>query len=47
MLRIKPIYEPALPEDGKRIYIDRLWPGGMKKSEEHNNATAMKEILGR
>ena len=33
MLKIKRIYEPSSPEDGKRIYIDRLWPRGMKKSE--------------
>ncbi len=33
MLKIKRIYEPASPGDGKRIYIDRLWPRGMKKDE--------------
>ncbi len=33
MVKIKRIYEPASPEDGKRIYIDRLWPRGMKKEE--------------
>ncbi len=31
MIRIKRIYDPASPDDGKRIYIDRLWPRGMKK----------------
>jgi uncharacterized protein YeaO (DUF488 family) len=33
MIKVKRIYEPALPEDGKRIYVDRLWPRGMKKAE--------------
>ncbi len=33
MIKIKRIYDPASPSDGKRIYIDRLWPRGMKKEE--------------
>ncbi len=33
MIKIKRIYELASPDDGKRIYIDRLWPRGMKKEE--------------
>ncbi len=33
MIKIKRIYEPASPDDGKRIYVDRLWPRGMKKEE--------------
>ena len=33
MLKIKRIYDPASPDDGKRVYIDRLWPRGMKKDE--------------
>ncbi len=33
MIKIKRIYDPASPDDGKRIYIDRLWPRGMKKEE--------------
>ena len=31
MIEIKRIYDPASADDGKRIYIDRLWPRGMKK----------------
>ena len=31
MIKIKRIYEVASADDGKRIYIDRLWPRGMKK----------------
>jgi uncharacterized protein YeaO (DUF488 family) len=28
---IKRIYEPASPEDGYRVLIDRLWPRGVSK----------------
>lgn len=35
MLRIKRVYEPATPEDGARVLIDRLWPRGLKKEEAH------------
>jgi uncharacterized protein YeaO (DUF488 family) len=31
MIRVKRIYEPALPEDGQRYLVDRLWPRGIKK----------------
>jgi uncharacterized protein YeaO (DUF488 family) len=31
MIRIKRVYDPPEPEDGKRILIDRLWPRGIKK----------------
>lgn len=30
-LKLKRIYEPALPEDGTRILIDRIWPRGVSK----------------
>jgi uncharacterized protein YeaO (DUF488 family) len=30
-IRIKRIYEPAVPPDGYRILVDRLWPRGIKK----------------
>ena len=33
MVKIKRIFDPASPDDGKRIYVDRLWPRGMKKEE--------------
>ena len=33
MLRIKRIYDPVSPDDGKRILIDRLWPRGVKKED--------------
>jgi uncharacterized protein YeaO (DUF488 family) len=31
-LRIKRVYEPAAPDDGARILVDRIWPRGVTKS---------------
>jgi uncharacterized protein YeaO (DUF488 family) len=31
MIKMKRVYDPPDPEDGKRILIDRLWPRGIKK----------------
>ncbi len=31
MIKVKRVYDPVDPEDGKRILIDRLWPRGLKK----------------
>jgi uncharacterized protein YeaO (DUF488 family) len=31
MIRVKRVYEPASPEDGKRYLVDRLWPRGLRK----------------
>jgi uncharacterized protein YeaO (DUF488 family) len=31
MVRTKRVYEPAAPEDGTRVLIDRLWPRGLSK----------------
>jgi uncharacterized protein YeaO (DUF488 family) len=30
---IKHVYEPASPEDGVRILVDRLWPRGFTKEK--------------
>ena len=30
MIAIKRAYEPAAPEDGVRVLIDRLWPRGVR-----------------
>lgn len=30
-IRIKRAYEPASPDDGYRVYIDRLWPRGLSR----------------
>jgi uncharacterized protein YeaO (DUF488 family) len=32
-LRVKRVYEPAEPEDGSRILVDRLWPRGLTKAK--------------
>ena len=34
-VKIKRIYEPAAPEDGQRILVDRLWPRGVSKGNAH------------
>jgi uncharacterized protein YeaO (DUF488 family) len=31
-IRIKRVYEPAAPDDGVRILVDRLWPRGVAKT---------------
>jgi len=33
MIKLKRIYDPVSPDDGKRILIDRLWPRGIKKED--------------
>ena len=32
-VRLKRAYEPAAPEDGVRVLVDRLWPRGLRKSD--------------
>jgi len=31
-LKLKRVYEPATPDDGTRILVDRLWPRGLTKA---------------
>ncbi len=31
MIRIKRVYDPPAPGDGRRILVDRLWPRGLSK----------------
>lgn len=31
MIKVKRIYEPAVPNDGYRILVDRIWPRGLTK----------------
>jgi uncharacterized protein YeaO (DUF488 family) len=33
VLKIKRVYDPASPEDGKRILVDRLWPRAIRKAD--------------
>ena len=42
-IRLKRIYEPASPEDGVRVLVDRLWPRGLRK-EDAAVAHWMKDI---
>lgn len=30
-IRLRRVYEPALPDDGTRVLVDRLWPRGLAK----------------
>ncbi len=47
MVKIKRVYDPALPDDGRRILVDRLWPSFLfaAKDIEHNNAVVLKEVV--
>lgn len=33
MFRVKRIYDDAIPEDGVRILVDRVWPRGVSKQQ--------------
>jgi uncharacterized protein YeaO (DUF488 family) len=30
-IRLRRVYEPPVPEDGRRVLVDRLWPRGVTK----------------
>ncbi|WP_031227023.1 DUF488 domain-containing protein [Streptomyces roseochromogenus] len=32
-VRVRRIYEPPEPDDGRRVLVDRLWPRGLAKDE--------------
>lgn len=34
-IRIKRVYEPAAPEDGCRVLVDKLWPRGVRRDALH------------
>ena len=34
-LKIKRAYDPSSPDDGFRVYIDRLWPRGLSHETFH------------
>ena len=38
MVSVKRVYEPAVPSDGARFLVERLWPRGMKKESLRMNA---------
>jgi len=33
MIRIKRVYDPPAPDDGRRVLVDRLWPRGVARVE--------------
>ncbi len=33
MIRLKRAYDPASPQDGTRLLVERLWPRGVRKTE--------------
>ncbi|HLI48411.1 MAG TPA: DUF488 domain-containing protein [Chthonomonas sp.] len=35
MIKVKRVYEPEEPDDGKRYLVERLWPRGIKREELH------------
>ena len=37
MFKVKRVYEPANPEDGARVLVDRLWPRGVSKTKAKMN----------
>ncbi len=37
-IRLKRAYEPASPNDGQRILVERLWPRGVSKERAHLSA---------
>jgi uncharacterized protein YeaO (DUF488 family) len=38
MVSVKRVYEPAVPSDGVRVLVERLWPRGMRKESLKMNA---------
>jgi uncharacterized protein YeaO (DUF488 family) len=34
-VKARRIYDPALPEDGTRALVDRIWPRGVSKARAH------------
>ncbi len=32
-VRIRRAYDPLLPEDGRRVLVERLWPRGIRKDQ--------------
>jgi uncharacterized protein YeaO (DUF488 family) len=31
MIKLKRVYEPVAPDDGRRFLVDRIWPRGVRK----------------
>ena len=43
MIQLKRIYEPKARSDGRRFFVERLWPRGIKK-EELSDKAWLKEV---
>ncbi|MFH9011893.1 DUF488 domain-containing protein [Streptomyces sp. NPDC017943] len=37
-VRVRRVYDPAEPEDGTRVLVDRLWPRGLAKDQARVDA---------
>ena len=35
MIQVKRVYDAAVPADGFRVLVDRLWPRGLSKERAH------------
>ena len=42
-VRIRRAYEEPGPDDGRRVLVDRVWPRGRTRDEEHNQAVVIAE----
>ena len=42
-IRVKRVYDPPTPRDGRRVLVDRLWPRGISRTSARIDAW-MKEI---
>src|ERR1043166_6277234 len=38
MIKLKRVYAPAEPGDGRRFLVDRVWPRGIRKEDAHVEA---------
>lgn len=38
LLKLKRAYDPQTPDDGYRVYVDRLWPRGLSHDTFHYDA---------
>jgi uncharacterized protein YeaO (DUF488 family) len=43
MIKLKRVYEPAEPDDGMRVLVERLWPRGVRREALHMDAW-LKEV---
>ncbi|MGW0464810.1 DUF488 domain-containing protein [Streptomyces sp. NPDC003027] len=34
-IRVRRVYDPPAPDDGVRVFVDRLWPRGLAKADAH------------